>query len=512
MSSSSSDTAASQFSTTTAIISTADSGKQQQLFPFAGFPVGGKSKYFKMLLDQGRSFVVVEEEPEKNSSGRKSRFIYRRYTPGTMMNDSWQNGEESRYLLSLVWDPRGSSSTSDKGDGGESAEEISGIPVGLAWIDISTDRAMTTRSTTLGELEHELARLGPVEIVLDKEMYERTGDEVRRKLDESLKDSGAYRSWVIAPEKTEYNESDQMQRPTPPRAQAESNGLPILELHATTLAENHLHSCLIDNMPVLLPPNHQSADQIMQIDASTLLGLEIRHSIRQTVGMPSISGKFASSPTSTTGTLLSVIRRTVTPGGTRLLVNSLCQPSAHLETIEARHDLVQVLFKQQELRQDLRTQLRDQVLKTQSSVSNGGGEISRILQKFVGSSNKVPANRIINDGSSLLAGGRDLWSLKTGFEVMDAIKSRIEEEIPHMPSERTNCLQKIIDGFQDLQALRDRIADSVVEEALKTAIQQEESGLGEDEVETESQQMEVPLSEKGQETANTASQWWIKPQ
>lgn len=410
----------------------------KQNFAFAGFPLSQKGKFFRMLLDAGRSFVVVEEEPEKNAQGAKNRFVYRRYTPGTMMNDDWQElaGGESRYLLAIAYN--------------EQSE------VGLAWIDISTDRAMTTRSTTLSELEHELARISPVEILVDRAPS--ASPEVQAKLDEAIKGIGA----VVSPTAASV--------PTLP-----------LEEQASWLATQHLRSCLIDSMPDLLPPNHVSADEVMSIDASTLLGLEIRQSIRQP-----LSGAGSASPLSRAGTLLSVIRRTVTPGGGRLLVNSLCQPSLHLETINARHDLVECFLHRQTLREDLRERLKTSALKTQSS------EVPRILQKFLGNSKDVPANRIPSDAMPLLAGGRDLWNLRTGLETFEWVKKRLEHDLRR----KSPRIRALVDDFRDTSALRRRIDDSLVEEALVTTTEEAEV---------------APLSRSKQETKDVESRWWIKP-
>lgn len=414
------------------------SGDGKQQFPFAGFPLSQKGKYFRMLLDTGRSFVVVEEEPEKNASGGKNRFVYRRYTPGTMMNDDWQElaGGESRYLLAISY--------RDQED------------VGLAWIDISTDRAMTTRMTTLDELEHELARISPVEILVDGAVS--VPPDTQAKLDEAIKGSGATVSTLTG-----------------------SSQGGSLEDQAIALATQHLRSCLIDSMPNLLPANHVSADQVMRIDASTLLGLEIRHSIRQP-----LSGMGSATPLSRSGTLLGVIRRTVTPGGGRLLVNSLCQPLLHLGTIDARHDLVEAFLHRQTLREDIRERLKTHALKTQSS------EVPRILQKFLGSSNDVPAHRIPSDAMPLLAGGRDLWNLRTGLETFEWVKKRLEEDLRR----KSPRLRALVDDIRDTSALRKRIEESLVEEALTTAPEESEN---------------APLSRSKQETKDVESRYWIKP-
>lgn len=324
----------------------------------------------------------------------------------------------------------------------------------MAYIDISTDRAVTSRSFPLDELEHELTRVSPVEIVLPSGVKERmqAGEgQVVRALQALLKGSGVIVSYVDAPPQKDR------------------------EQQAITCINNYLTSCLMDDMPVLLPPNHQEPSQTLRIDASTLLGLEVRHSLNRST----------TTGTSRAGTLLSVIRRTLTASGTRLLVNTLTQPSADLGTITRRHALVHAFVERAALREDLRDFLREQ--------AKNGGEIVRIVQRFSASRRKNGrlAARYYGAG---FGNARDLVDLREQVESVRWLVERVKEEVVRetTKTERTERLRDLVQSHRDLQVLVD-VIDGAVE---RGALEKVEEVDGEE--------------EEPRERANGV--WWLKPE
>jgi len=454
----------------------------QAKFPFAGFPISQREKFFQMLLELGKSFVVVEEK-DKAGTSAKDRFVARRYTPGTLLSETWQSSEETRYLLSISLGKQ------------EEGKECDEIPIGLAYIDVSTDRAVQTRTSTIGELEHELARLSPVEVVLPgplkqyledhsdgKNCIEANDADLRHmlsKLMPLLRQSGSSIAYIGVP------------------ARATQVEFIHLENSAEGLIETHLKDCLLSEMPRLSESNHQSAESFMQIDASTLLGLEIRQSLRQNVGAQ-VKGVY-SSPTSRAGTLLSVIKRTLTPSGTRLLVNTLSQPSTDLEMITTRHDLVEAFLRRSSLREDLRDQLK--------AMSNTGkGEISRILQRFSANGSTAPGL------AGALAGGRDLWDLKQRIEAINNIAQTIKVALSAQGSRDEKSSVPLKAFVNDIRTVADwasMIERSVVPSVLDAtpvtlAEQTEEDTDSLDQAEPAASEVKDPEDEK-------AASWWIDP-
>ena len=95
-------------------------------------------------------------------------------------------------------------------------------------------------------------------------------------------------------------------------------------------------------LPLLRPPVRELAHGTMQIDAATRRNLELTHSLS--------GGR--------DGSLLSVIDRTATSGGGRLLERRLSSPSCNLNEIHARLDGVTFFKEHTRLASDLREALR----------------------------------------------------------------------------------------------------------------------------------------------------------
>jgi DNA mismatch repair ATPase MutS len=456
----------------------------QTRYPFAGFPVSQREKFFQLLLGLGRSFVVVEEM-DKAGSASKDRFVARRYTPGTLLSEGWQTSEETRYLLAVAIGDADNTTDPDH------------IPIGLAYIDVSTDRTVQTRTSTLGELEHELARISPVEVVLNRDLQAHV--------------EGAENSEV--PDPTPFQEALRKSMSlTIPLLQQSGATLAYVDLRspvdsglsqqlddrAEALVRTHLQECLLNEMPKLLPASHRSAESFMQIDASTLLGLEIRQSLRQSVG--ATAKGLHSSPTSRAGTLLSVIKRTLTPSGTRLLVNSLCQPFTDLQAIARRHDLVESFLDRPRLREDLRDHL-----KAMSNSNNA--EISRIIQRFSSNGNAAPGL------AGALSGGRDLWDLKQSVDGIAQVQRQIREALYDDPAEKTAAgqpLRLLIDGMKDLRHWVDRIEAAVLPAALEKSTAASGALTDPETSPTESDADEDAKSQTAGEDSK-ANLWWINP-
>lgn len=114
------------------------------------------------------------------------------------------------------------------------------------------------------------------------------------------------------------------------------------EISAMSALIEYLEITQKGKLPLLRPPQKESSGGTMQIDAATRRNLELTHSLN--------GGR--------AGSLLSVIDRTVTAGGGRLLERRLSSPSRDLNTINARLDAVGWLFENTRATEDLRAALR----------------------------------------------------------------------------------------------------------------------------------------------------------
>ncbi|KAJ7102187.1 muts domain V-domain-containing protein [Mycena belliarum] len=327
---------------------------------FCGFPLQHIDKYLKVLVQQHRRFVALcEEFPRYTAHGVVGfdRRVARVVTPGTLIDESFLNQYENNYLLAVSQAP-------DARD------------VGLAWIDVSTGE-FYSKPATSDLLRDELARISPREIVLDKSLETQKPPELEHALAEELhcvsyitpsttndetRSHTTPRDVDSTKEKREGS-GGHVSDATPVDDVTEDEALsPLLaelttqEVAAINLLTTYLHANLLDHMPKLAMPAREGTAARMQIDSHTIKALEIRESIREG---------------GVKGSLLSVVKRTSTSSGTRLLARWLCSPSTSVTEINARQALVAFFYERDHFRADLVAALA------------GAEDAGRIVQKFL---------------------------------------------------------------------------------------------------------------------------------
>lgn len=271
--------------------------------PMCGFPLTHLDKSLNILVKQNKRFVAMCEEFARFVPGMQKpefdRRVARVITPGTLIDEPFLNQYENNYLLAV-----------SSLEAPESVKTDLPRRVGLAWIDVSTGEFFVKSSTHEG-LRDELARIGPKEIVLDKVLESNPMHPIRLVLvEESNFFSFIAPSGDGVPDHSDISSTDDVTTP------AEDSSVPLIasfashEASAINLLTTFLHSNLLEHMPTLSSPNREDTGGRMQIDAHTIRALEIRDGAAEGT---------------TKGSLLSVIKRTVTSSGTRLLARWLCE-------------------------------------------------------------------------------------------------------------------------------------------------------------------------------------------
>ena len=255
-----------------------------------GFPILHIHKYLKVLVEKNKRCVAMCEEflrePLQGPKGGFDRKVVRIITPGTLIDEPFLNADENNYLVSI---------------GARGLLNSITQTIGLSWIDVSTGEFFT-KECTIENIRDELVRIAPREVVMERHMV----DDIH--LSAALKamdQEGIVLSFIT---------------PKPTEQETEPGPTEGLEPSASTLSQNEsaaveiltafLHDNLLESMPELTRPSREFSDGRMEIDSHTVKGLEIRESMREG---------------GATGSLLSVIKRTVTSGGTRLLARWLCR-------------------------------------------------------------------------------------------------------------------------------------------------------------------------------------------
>lgn len=467
-------------------------------WPFSGFPVNQLDKYLKILVqDLGNTVVLVEEVDEYDANALptdlKPRRVGRVVTPGTLVDESWLNGSESRYLLALAIG--GQTSGQDDRDR---------LSISLAYTDASTGEFFS-KDTELEQMEDELARVAPREVVLDvslKASWEdgsRTGcsGQVARLLD-LLQILGVHISFAHPGQAPILEGLAQVS------STSTSTARPSLETTAITLLRYHLQYALRDSMPGLPDaPDRQIPSSQMQIDAATLAALEIRHAIRPggLVETPSYGRETAL--LSARGTLLSVFAQTVTAPGHRLLIRTLTSPSTDIAFIESRLALVQVCVERRDLRDDLRELLKDV------------GDIMRLVQRFRGKRGDA----------------HDIWETGRWIRAVERLITRIKQEIGQDRKddmttssrfEGLDRLSELVDGLKPLAHIADKIEASIDETSLLRGLEGEGEEQDIEGVEAAGEALiAAPGKRKERESSRDAKEreredqeqarWWIKP-
>ena len=207
------------------------------------------------------------------------RKVTRIITPGTLIDENFMDPFSNNYVLAIHTEPPVKNSD----------------VVGLAWIDLSTGHFFL-QSTTFTALPSFLARISPREIVLGEDL-------------ESSKDHGLFESLAEDRHIITYQKSCDVKpieewasRLESPVSQTAIDSFSPEEVAAGGSLLEYVSTRLQSSDMKLQPPIRQV--EVMGIDKHTMRALEIKKTMREDI---------------LTGSLLHVVRKTVTKGGARLL-------------------------------------------------------------------------------------------------------------------------------------------------------------------------------------------------
>jgi DNA mismatch repair protein MutS len=293
--------------------------------PMCGVPVHTAEAYLARLIRAGFKVAICEqvEDPaearRRGNRGPVKRAVVRLVTAGTLTEDGLLDARRHNYLASIA----------------EAGSELA-----LAWLDLSTG-AFTIGPTTEASLAGDLARLAPGEIVLPERLLSRPAW------------FELFADWkpALTPLPNQRFDSESGRR------RLESfYGVKALDgFGAFGRAEIAAAGALVDYVVLtqqpgsqqggaayLTPPSRVAAGSVMQIDAATRRNLEL---------LTTLAGERR-------GSLLSIIDRTATGAGGRLLADHLAAPLTEPAAIGARLDAVQFFVERQDVRGVLRERLR----------------------------------------------------------------------------------------------------------------------------------------------------------
>ncbi len=352
-----------------------------------GVPHHAAEGYLLTLIRKGFR-VAVAEQMEKPSEAKKrgykaivKRDVVRLVTPGTLTEDSLLDARSNNYLAAI----------SEIRDG-----------LAVAWVDVSTGEFLVSETSRLG-VSPLLARVLPSEILVSQNISEDLAallDGTQTSLSNASFDSAAAIGRLTG--LFEVGSLDGF------------GDFTRAELSAMGAIVDYLDITQRGKLPLLRPPVQEKQGFGVEIDASTRRNLEL---------LRNLSG-------GRDGALLSVIDRTLTGGGARLLTARLTSPSTDLHTIQHRLDMVENFFENREQGERTRAALR-QVPDIERSLS-----------------------RIALDRS----GPRDITALREGLTQAQNIATALKL------SSQPEGIETAIDAMQGHDELIGQLSDALIPE------------------------------------------------
>ncbi len=274
--------------------------------PLAGVPVKAAGEYLRRLVQHGFRVSICEQtEDPRLAKGIVKREVVETITPGAAYSDALLDGTRNNYLCAL---------------------NRSGNAIGFAAADLSTGELRLTEAT-LSDAESVLSRLTPREVIVSRA----PGSD---NLDQILKaPPGEEGPLLTERESWEFDPAlgrDMLQQ----RFRVSSlEAFGIEERDSAILGAAGALLRYIDELqpsgtPHLTRPKIERAAGTMPLDEMTRRNLELVESMRGA---------------ETSGTLLSVLDKTLTPMGARMLRQWLLAPLVDRARIEARLNAVESL-------------------------------------------------------------------------------------------------------------------------------------------------------------------------
>ena len=364
--------------------------KGEGSIPMAGVPHHSVEGYLHKLIQAGYHVAICDQvQDPREAKGIVDRDVTRIITPGTLTEDALLDTKTSNYLAAVI---------SQKGQ------------AGLAWVELSTGQFYVEEIPDAQAID-ELARIMPAECLVREAITEKP-DSIEAQLGARINCPLTHRSDYVFDFSTAHHALTEQFRTK------SLDGFGCQDLTLGVCAAGALIEYLQETQKTAL--NHinrlqkYTASKYVLLDQSTRRSLELVNSMRDG---------------GTEGTLLTVMDRTRTAMGGRLLREWITAPLQDVEEITARLGAVEELVDNSFLRQDLQ-ELLQQVY-----------DLERIAAKI----------------SCLRANARDLVSLKHSSKVLPEIRQKISDCISYL-------LGGLSDHFDTLSDLHDLIQIAIVVE------------------------------------------------
>ncbi len=291
-----------------------DRGKKERI-PLCGVPWHALDSYLPTLISKGYRVAICEQlEDPKHAKGLVDRDVVRIVTPGTVLESTVLDSRANNYLMAI-----------SGGDGS----------YGLSFVDISTGEFVATQvdgEDAESRVLAEFAQRSPKEVLHPRDFR-------AHRLADEFKLSGA--SLTPVDDIAFIREAGESLMKKHFRLQT-VDGLGFsdkpLAMASAGAALRFIESTQKRSLDFLSPPKFYSSSDKLILDQTTLRNLEVLRNVRD--------GGHES-------TLISVLDRTQTPMGSRLLKKWLTEPLMDVPSIDRRLDAVEELVSETSTRRDI---------------------------------------------------------------------------------------------------------------------------------------------------------------
>ncbi|MBI3578741.1 MAG: DNA mismatch repair protein MutS [Ignavibacteriales bacterium] len=288
--------------------------------PLAGFPHHALDTYLPKLLKAGHRVAVCEQlEDPKFAKGIVKRDVIEVVTPGVAFSEKVLDQKQNNYLVSISL---------------PSPLATGEVSIGFAFIDVSTAE-FGVSEFPLKQLVEQVGGLQPAEILVQKRDF----DAIQSLL------KGKFRGLYTKVDDWVFNFDYGYELLVNHFKTQSLKGFGIEGFHGGVVAAgavmNYLQETQKANLPHIRKITPYDIGDYIVLDGSTKRNLEITSSI---------SGQ-------ADGTLFSVIDRTQTPMGGRLLKAWINRPLKKLAPIQKRLEAVKELVKNEQSRRKIREEL-----------------------------------------------------------------------------------------------------------------------------------------------------------
>ena len=351
----------------------------------AGFPHHALDTYLPKLVRAGKRVAICEQlEDPKLTKKLVKRGITELVTPGVALSDNVLSHRENNFLAALHFDPKGR--------------------VGVAFLDISTGEFLATEGSA-DYVDKILANMAPKEVLVMRGLKQKAAEQLTDKyLMFELDD------WLFTIDSANERLNKQF-------GTASLKGFGLHGMNSAIIAAgvilHYLDITQHTRTSHITAISRIEEDRYVRLDRFTVRNLELVNALDE-------SGK----------SLLSVIDRTVTPMGSRLLHRWLLFPLKDPKAINERLNVVEAFFKMPDERDDIADSLQRV------------GDLERLISK-VASDRATP---------------RDMLQIRNALAEIPLIKSLcVNADEP--------SLKAMGEQLNPCETIRDRIAREIAPEA-----------------------------------------------